>query len=84
MPETNDEFTMYGAMWCPDVRRAQVFLDRHDVSYVYRDIDRDEGAMDELLELRGKAWVVPTVVLSDGTILDNPSRRELAKILGLA
>jgi glutaredoxin-related protein len=69
---------LYGAMWCPDVRRTRAYLDRNDVAYDYRDIDKDAGAMDELLELRGKAWVVPTLVLPDGTILDNPTRRDLA------
>jgi mycoredoxin len=72
---------MYGAAWCPDVLMDRVFLNRKGVDYDYRDIDRDEGAMDALLALRGKAWVVPTYVLPDGTILDNPSREELSKHL---
>lgn len=72
---------VYGAIWCPDVRMTRAFLDRHGIAYDYRDIDRDAGMMDELLALRGKAWVVPTLVLPDGTILDSPSRRELKKRL---
>jgi hypothetical protein len=35
-----------------------------------------------LLELRGKDWVVPTLILADGTILDDPSIRDLADLLG--
>jgi mycoredoxin len=81
MPEDNAEIIMYGAIWCPDVRRARAYLDRQEVHYLYRDIDRDDGAMDELLELRGKAWVVPTLVLPNGRVLDNPSRRELAQLV---
>ena len=83
MSETLDQIVLYGAIWCPDVRRTRAFLDRHGVAYVYRDIDRDAGAMDALLALRGKAWVVPTLVLPDGTILDDPSTRELTKRLSL-
>jgi glutaredoxin len=83
MAEASQEIIVYGALWCPDVRMTRGFLDRHGVAYAYRDIDRDAGAMDELLALRGKAWVVPTLVLPDGTILDNPSRRDLLKRLGL-
>ncbi|MGC9349971.1 MAG: glutaredoxin family protein [Anaerolineae bacterium] len=82
VPENNSKIIVYGAVWCPDVRRARAYLDRQRVDYIYRDIDRDDGAMDELLELRGKAWVVPTLVLPDGTILDNPSRRDLAQYFG--
>lgn len=83
MADNNDEIILYGAVWCPDVTRARVFLDRHDIAYDYRDIDHDPGAMDELLELRGRAWVVPTLVLPDGTILDNPSLQEMAHRFGL-
>ena len=83
MSETLDQIVLYGAIWCPDVRRTRAFLDSRGVAYVYRDIDRDAGAMDALLALRGKAWVVPTLVLPDGTILDDPSTRELTKRLGL-
>jgi mycoredoxin len=83
MSETADQIILYGALWCPGVRMTRALLDRHGVVYLYRDIDRDEGAMDELLALRGKAWVVPTLVLLDGTILDNPSNRELTKRLSL-
>lgn len=79
MPDVEgNDIILYGAMWCPDVRRARAYLDANGVTYVYRDIDQHEGAMDELLALRGKAWLVPTVVLPDGTILDNPTRRDLA------
>ena len=83
MSEERTEIILYGAVWCPDVLMTRAFLDRHHIAYTYRDIDKDEGVMDALLELRGKAWVVPTLVLPDGTILDDPPRRELKKILGL-
>ncbi len=73
---------VYGAAWCPDVTLARRYLDRHGVAYVYRDIDAEPAAMQSLLDLRGEAWVIPTIVLPNGTILDNPSIRELAERLG--
>lgn len=76
------EMIVYGAAWCPDVALTRTYLARHGVDYVYRDIDRDPDAMPELLALRGKAWVVPTIVMPDGEVLDNPSIRELANRLG--
>ncbi len=83
MTEEVAKIIVYGAVWCPDVLMTRAFLDRHGIAYEYRDIDREEGVMDALLALRGKAWVVPTLVLPDGRILDNPSRRELKNILGV-
>ncbi|MBN1246550.1 MAG: NrdH-redoxin [Anaerolineae bacterium] len=82
MTEETGKIIVYGAAWCPDVLMTRAFLDRHGFAYEYRDIDKDEGAMDALLALRGKEWVVPTLVLPDGTILDNPPRRDLRDILG--
>ena len=62
--------------------RTRRYLDRHNVSYTYRDIDEEPEAKAALLELRGKDWVVPTLILADGTILDDPSIRDLADLLG--
>jgi len=75
---------MYGTAWCPDVARTRRYLDRHDIDYTYRDIDEESEAMAALLELRGKDWVVPTLILADGTVLDDPSIRDLANLLGIS
>ncbi|MCJ7549734.1 MAG: glutaredoxin family protein [Anaerolineae bacterium] len=82
MEKSSPEFVVYGTGWCPDVARTRRYLDKHDVAYTYRDIDEEPEAMATLLELRGKAWVVPTLVFEDGTILDDPSVRDLADLLG--
>lgn len=81
MPDPTSKLILYGALWCPDVVMTRAFLSRKKIDYLYRDIDHDAGAMDELLALRGKAWVVPTLVLPSGIVLENPSRRELARRL---
>lgn len=83
MPATTSKLIMYGARWCPDVLLMRRYLNRAGVAYDYRDIDKDAGAMEELFALRGQAWVVPTLVLYDGTILDNPSRHDVKDHLGL-
>jgi len=77
-------FVMYGAIWCPDVALARMFLKRHKVTYTYRDIDRDPEAKAALLELSGKDWLIPTIVMPDGKVLANPSVRELARELGIS
>jgi len=85
MEETGSPaFVMYGAIWCPDVALARRFLKRHDVTYTYRDIDKDPKAKAALLELSGKGWLIPTVVMPDGKVLANPSVRELARELGIS
>ncbi len=76
------ELIVYGATWCPDVAMARRYLDRHGVAYQYRDIDTDPEALAFLLEVAGKDWVVPTIAMPDGEILQNPPVRDLARKLG--
>jgi mycoredoxin len=80
--ETNDTLKVYGAPWCPDVTLTRRYLDRHGVDYRYCDIDEDPEARAALLRLRGADWVVPTLVFPDGTVMDNPSIRDIADKLG--
>lgn len=78
----DNELIVYGTGWCPDVARVRRYLDRHGVVYQHRDIDADPEALAFLLELAGKDWLVPTIVMPDGEILQNPSVRDLADKLG--
>ncbi len=83
MSGEHTELTVYGTRWCPDVRRTRRFLDEHGVAYAYRDIDLDREARAYCDAVHGGSWIVPTVVFPDGTILFDPSPRELAAKLGL-
>jgi len=74
--------TVYGTSWCPDVAFARRYLDRHGVVYEYHDIEVNTQAKTALLEISGADWVVPTMIFSDGSVLCNPSIKELADKLG--
>ena len=76
------ELVVYGATWCPDVARIRRYLDRHGVAYQYRDLDADPEVREFLLGVAGEDWVVPTIVMPDGEILQNPSVRDFADKLG--
>jgi mycoredoxin len=78
----NPVLTMFGTSWCPDVSFARRYLDRHGVAYEYLDIDRNKQAMSDLFQISGQDWVVPTMVFPDGSVLCNPSIKELADRLG--
>ena len=77
MTTEHTELTVYGTGWCPDVRRTRRYLDRHEIPYVFVDIDQDAEARAYCDEVHGGSWIVPTVVFPDGDILFNPPRREL-------
>jgi mycoredoxin len=79
---TDDTLRVYGAAWCPDVTLALRYLDRHGVDYRYGDIDEDPEAKAALLNLSGDDWLIPTLVFPDGTVMANPSIRDVAGKLG--
>lgn len=79
----DQKIKMYGAMWCPDTRRARQFLDKQHISYEWHDIDRDEGALAYVEKVNNGNRSVPTIVFPDGSILVEPGNAELAQKLGL-
>lgn len=73
---TPDVLTVYGASWCSDCHNTRRYLDSMSVQYRYVDLGSDRAAQD-LLEGAGYR-AIPVVVTSDGTVLVEPSHRELA------
>ena len=81
-PNPDKTLRVYGAQWCPDVTLAHRYLDRHGVDYHNCDIDQNPACKAALERLCGEDWVVPTFVFPDGTVMANPSIRDLADKLG--
>ncbi|MDT8915899.1 glutaredoxin domain-containing protein [Amycolatopsis sp. PS_44_ISF1] len=68
---------VYGASWCPDVKRSRALLDTSGTEYDYVDIETDPGAEALVRELQGGPRRIPTIVFGDGTHLVEPSDDEL-------
>lgn len=75
-----DVLTVYGAAWCPDCRNTRRFLDAAAAEYRYVDLEQDLLAQ-ALLDAAGYRSI-PVVVAPDGTVLVEPSERELAQAIG--
>ena len=63
---------------------ARAVLDREGIDYEEIDIDKDPAAAATVLEINGGYMSVPTLILPDGRVLVEPSRRVLLSSLGLA
>jgi mycoredoxin len=72
------KLTVYGASWCPDVKRSRALLDREGVEYSYVDVEADADAEQRVRELQDGARRIPTIVWEDGTFLVEPSDEELS------
>lgn len=81
MTRKDAEIVIYGTTWCPDCIRAKAFLDQRGVSYIWVNIEEDETAAQVVLEKNGGLRVVPTILFPDGSVLVEPSNRELAEKL---
>lgn len=74
---------LYGTDWCGDCFRARQFLKSHSIPYDFKNIDRDKDAELFVLQTNRGMRSVPTIVFEDGTVLVEPSNRELALKLGI-
>ncbi len=77
-------FKFYGASWCPDCGRAKQFLGEHKINYDWIDIDRDPQAAAVVTKLNHGTNVIPTLVFDDGTVLTEPTNKQLAEKLGVS
>jgi mycoredoxin len=69
---------MYVTTWCGDCRMAKRWFDAHGISYESINIEEDEKAAEYVTRVNRGYQSVPTIVFPDGSILVEPSTRELA------
>ena len=76
------EIRVYGTWWCGDCRRVRRYFDRNQIRYSWVDIDKDQSGEAFVLDTNHGMRSVPTIVFSDGSILVEPSERELEQWFG--
>lgn len=72
---------VYTTSWCGDCRRLKSELQEHQVSYVEKDIEKNESDYNTMLGYTQGKRVIPTVDI-DGKILINPRFHQIAEVLG--
>ncbi len=69
---------LYATTWCGDCRMAKRWFDSHGVPYEYINIEEDDKAAEYVVSVNRGMRSVPTIVFPDGSILVEPTPRELA------
>lgn len=80
--ETDDHvkyIKFYASSWCPDCLRANAILNQSKVPYKMIDIDHDSEGLEFVKEVNNGNRSVPTIIFSDGSMLIEPSNKELKK-----
>jgi len=74
---------LVGSLKSPDVTRLSHFLERNAIPFRVVDPDADRDASALLARFAPNQDELPIAVLSNGTVLKNPTKQELARALGL-
>lgn len=80
---TSNDITMYTTNWCSDCFRAKWFFDNYGIQYEEVNLETNPDAMETVLRLNQGLRSVPTIVFGDGSVLVEPSNRELAAKVGV-
>lgn len=76
--QSEQKIKMYATTWCGDCRLAKRWFDARNIPYEWINIEEDEEAAAYVLEVNRGFRSVPTIVFPDGSVLVEPSPRELA------
>ena len=79
----NFNIKIYGTDWCSDCIRAKSFLDSNKINYEWLNIELDERLLNYVLEINNGKRIVPTIIFEDGSILLEPTNKQLAEKIGL-
>lgn len=77
---SSDTVVVYGTRWCAATQYVRRYLDRNNVSYSFRDIDRDDEAADQVRWWTGGYLSHPTVKIGSD-ILVEPLSNEIQSAL---
>ena len=80
----DDKLLVYGVAWCGDCRRAQKFLQTNKIPYEFINIDQDKTGEQLVIKVNRGFRSVPTIIFPDGSILVEPSNRQLAQKLQIS
>jgi mycoredoxin len=72
-----DKIIIYGTEWCGDCYRARRILETNNVPFEWVDIDINQSGENDVLSLNNGMRSVPTIIFEDGSMLVEPSNRQL-------
>jgi mycoredoxin len=83
MSTLTEEVVLYGTTWCYDTRRARNALESRKIPFRWVDIDKDPEGRTFVMSVNHGNRSVPTLLFPDGSVLTEPSEKELSAKLDL-
>jgi mycoredoxin len=77
--EDDSMLTMYSTTWCGYCKRLKRQLDDAGIAFKTVDIETDPTAEQLVRDANNGNATVPTVLFDDGTVMTNPSLRQVSE-----
>ncbi len=77
---TGSPIVVYGTSWCAATQTVRRYLDRHGIAYIFRDMDSDPRAANQVRWWTGGHASHPTLQIG-GNVLVEPNTAELQMAL---
>lgn len=71
------QIVMYATEYCPDCHRAKAFFEAKHIEYLRVGLEENEAAIEFVVDINNGYRSVPTIIFPDGSILVEPSWKEL-------
>ncbi len=71
------QIVMYTTEFCSDCHRAKAFFETNKIDYLRVGLEGNEEAIKFVMKLNNGFRSVPTIIFPDGSILVEPSSKEL-------
>ena len=71
------QIVMYTTEFCSDCHRARAFFEANKIDYLRVGLECNEEAIEFVMKLNNGFRSVPTIIFPDGSILVEPSSKEL-------
>ena len=82
VPNPPSQIQMYATPYCGDTRLARRVLDEMQIVYDFIDFRQDPAATRFVEEINNGFRSSPTIIFPDGSVLVEPSERELRARVG--
>ncbi len=73
----NEKIVMYSTSWCGDCIRAKRFYNDYGIDFEEINIEQNPQHVETVMKINNGARSVPTIVYPDGSVMVEPSQREL-------
>ena len=77
------QIVMYTTEYCSDCHRAKAFFEANNIKYLRVGLEGNEEATEFIMKVNNGYRSVPTIIFPDGSVLVEPSNKELHEKLSM-